>query len=181
MNGYSNWHIKALRKYSGEILKSSLTYLLILLLLLVWNFILDINFEWHSIKPFTPPSVFHRVFYSAFIFWTFGRALYYMGFYKLLHDVLVKAIGMRELYDGIKAVIWVGMIIGSYLYVVPWLFKIFNSVASVLFNAANFVLYISEPIGIAFILILTYKFVIWRFKLTDPPVLQVITVWGKKQ
>ena len=99
------WHLKTLKKYTQDILKSSLTYLLIVLSLLIWNLVFDVKFEWQTIEPFTPPSIFHRIFYSAFVFLTLGRVLYYMGVYKFLHDVIVKGFGMWGLYDAIKGII----------------------------------------------------------------------------
>jgi hypothetical protein len=175
----NTWHTKTLKRYIKDTFKSTLTYLLIILVLLVWNFVLDIRFEWQPVELFTPPSIFHRIFYSALVFCTFGRALYYMGVYKFLHDIIVKGFGMWGLYNAIKAIMWSFMVYGSYFYVVPWFFKALNSTTSFFINVANIILYISKPIGIALILVIIYKLCTTYLKLNDPIVVHIDKVFKK--
>jgi hypothetical protein len=151
-----NWHKKVLLKNAKEIVSSATTYVILALVLLLWHFALGIKFQWQTIIPLSEPSIFIRVFYSAFTFCTVGLLLYVIRFYKVLHDIVVKAFGMWELYNLIKAVLWLFLMYISYAYLVPWLFNVLNASASVLFNVANLVLYALPPVGIALILSILY-------------------------
>ncbi len=151
-----DWYKKALVKNSKEIVSSGTTYVILALVFLLWLFVLGIKFQWQPISPLSAPSIFVRVFYSAFTFCTLGLLLYVLKFYKVLHDIVVKTFGMWELYNLIKAVLWLFLMYISYAYLVPWLFNILNGGISVLFNIANLVLYALPPVGIALILSIIY-------------------------
>ncbi len=161
----NGWHKRVLLKHAKEITTNGMTYAVIALVLLLWHFALDMKFQWQQIAPLSEPSIFVRAFYSAFTFGTLGLLLYVLRFYKVLHDIMVKAFGMWELYNLIKAVIWLGLMYVSYAYLVPWLFKFLNTGASVLFNIANLVLYIAPPIGIALIVSIIYLILKNKFAL----------------
>lgn len=154
-----DWHKKVLLKNAKEVVSSGTTYIILALVLLLWNFALGIKFEWQHISPLSEPSVFVRTFYSAFTFCTLGLFLYVIRFYKVLHDIVVKAFGMWELYNLIKAVLWLLLMYISYAYLVPWLFNVLNTSASLLFNVAGLVLYVLPPVGIALILSLLYMLI----------------------
>ena len=156
----NNWHKKVLLGNAKEILSSGTTYAILALVLLLWHFALGIKFEWQAMSPLSEPSIFVRAFYSAFTFCTLGLLLYVIRFYKVLHDIVVKAFGMWEVYNLIKAVLWLFLMYISYAYLVPWLFNILNAGASVLFNIANLVLYALPPVGIALIISIIYF--LWR-------------------
>jgi hypothetical protein len=151
-----NWYKKVLIKNTKDILGSVSTYVILALVLLLWYFVLGIKFQWQSINPLSAPSVFVRSFYSAFVFCTLGLFLYVVKFYKVLHDIVVKAFGMWELYNLIKAVLWLFLMYISYAYLVPWLFDILNDGISILFNIANLTLYALPPVGITLILSIIY-------------------------
>lgn len=151
-----DWYKKVLLKNAKEVMSSGTTYVILALALLLWHFALGIKFEWQTISPLSAPSVFVRVFYSAFTFCTIGLFLYVIKFYKVLHDIVVKTLGMWELYNLIKAVLWLFLMYISYAHLVPWLFSILNTSASVLFNVASLVLYVIPPVGIALILSIMY-------------------------
>src|SRR3989338_370055 len=150
------WNKKVLLKNTKEIVGSGTTYVILAFVLLLWHFALGIKFEWQTISPLSAPSVFVRVFYSAFTFCTIGLFLYVIKFYKVLHNIVVKAFGMWELYNFIKAVLWLFLMYISYAYLVPWLFNVLNTSMSILFNIANLVIYALPPIGIALILSIVY-------------------------
>jgi len=152
----NDWYKKALLKNAKEIVSSATTYIILTFVLLLWHFALGIKFEWQSVSPLSAPSVFVRVFYSAFTFCTIGLFLYVIKFYKVLHDIVVEAFGMWELYNFIKAVLWAFLMYISYTYLVPWLFNFLNASMSILFNIANLVLYALPPVGIALILSIAY-------------------------
>src|SRR3989338_218798 len=152
----NDWYKKVLLKNAKEIVSDGTTYAILALVLLLWHFALGVKFEWQNISPLSEPSIFVRAFYSAFTFCTLCLLLYVIRFYKVLHDIVVKAFGMWELYNLIKAVLWLFLMYISYAYLVPWLFNILNSGISILFNIANLVLYALPPVGIALILSIVY-------------------------
>ena len=152
----NDWHKKVLLKNAKEILSSVKTYVILAFVLLLWHFALGIKFEWQTISPLSAPSIFVRVFYSAFTFCTIGFFLYVIKFYKVLHDIVVKLFGMWRLYNFIKTILWLFLMYISYACLVPWLFNVLNASISILFNIANFVLYILPPVGIALILSVIY-------------------------
>lgn len=152
----NDWYKKVLLKNAKEIVSDGTTYAILALVLLLWHFALGIKFEWQHIAPLSEPSVFVRAFYSAFTFCTLGLFLYVIKFYKVLHDIVVKAFGMWGLYNLIKAVLWLFLMYISYAYLVPWLFNVLNAGASVLFNIANLVLYAIPPVGASLIFSLIY-------------------------
>lgn len=152
----NDWYKKALVKNAKEIVSSGTTYVILAFVLLLWHFALGIKFEWQTISPLSAPSVFVRVFYSAFTFCTIGLFLYVIKFYKVLHDIVVKTLGMWKIYNFIKAVLWAFLMYISYVYLVPWLFSVLNASISILFNIANLVLYALPPVGIALVLSIVY-------------------------
>jgi hypothetical protein len=155
----NDWYKKVLLKNTIEIVSSATTYVILAFVLLLWHFVLGLKFQWKSISPLSEPSIFVRAFYSAFTFCTLGLFLYAIRFYKILHDIVVKIFGMWELYNLIKAVLWLFLMYISYTYLVPWLFNVLNASISILFNVANLVLYLFPPVGIAMILSISYLLV----------------------
>ena len=155
-----SWHNIALKKHLKDVFSSGITYAILALVFLLWRFALGYQFAWQNIEPFSPPSIFVRLFYSAFTFLTLGFLLYIARFYKVLHDILVKGMGLWGLYNGVKAVVWAFLMYISYQYIVPWLFSILNTGISVLFNSANLVLYTLPPVGIS--LIIGFIFILFK-------------------
>ena len=151
-----NWHKIMLKKHLKDVFSSGATYAILALVFLLWRYALGYQFARQDIEPFSPPSIFVRVFYSAFTFATLGLFLYVIRFYQVLHDILVKGMGLWGLYNSIKAIVWVFLMFISYQYIVPWLFGVLNIGVSILFNIANFVLYVLPPIGISSIFIVIY-------------------------
>lgn len=145
------WHKRVLIDNAKSVLSDATTYVVIAFVFLLWRFALGQTFEWREVAPFSEPSIFVRTFYSAFTFATLGALLYAARFYKVLHDVLVKTFGPWELYNAIKAVVWLGLMYVSYTYIVPWLFGVLNAGASVLFNIASLFLYATPPLGLGII------------------------------
>jgi len=77
-----DWYKKAIIKNTKKIVSSGTTYVILAFVLLLWHFALGIKFEWQTISPLSAPSIFVRVFYSAFTFCTIGLFLYVIKFYK---------------------------------------------------------------------------------------------------
>lgn len=157
------WPKKVLIKKIGEILKDGVTYVLIVLAFLLWRFAFGNKFKWVEISPLAPPSIFIRSFYSAFTFLTLGALLYVAKFYKVLHDILVKGFGLWGLYNAVKAVVWLILMFISYEYVVPAIFAVFNTSATILYNVMAIVLYVAPPLGIAIILIAAYGLIKYKW------------------
>ncbi len=155
----NDWYKKVILKNAKEIISSGATYLILALVLFLWHFALGIKFQWQNVSPLSEPSFFVRSFYSAFTFCTIGLLLYVAKFYKVLHDIVAKAFGMWELYNLIKAILWLFLMWVSYAYLVPWLFKFLNAGISILFNIANLVLYAIPPVGIALVLSIIFLLV----------------------
>ena len=152
----NNWYKKVLLKNAKEIVSSTETYVILLFVFLLWHFALGIKFELQQIQPLSPPSIFIRSFYSAFVFCTLGLFLYIIHFYKVLHDIIVKAFGSWELYNLIKALVWAFLMYVSYQYIVPWLFAFLNTSATILYNIVGLILYALPPIGLSLIVIISY-------------------------
>jgi hypothetical protein len=158
------WAKKVIKENLKEIFSSASAYVIFLLVFLIWNFILDIKFEWQQIEALSAPSFFVRAFYSAFTFLTLGRALYYLYFYKFLHDVIVKTFGSWKLYNLIKYAVWVFLMFVSYQYIVPWLFGVLNGIISLLYNIAGLALYVFPLVGISLVATIIYLLLKERYK-----------------
>jgi hypothetical protein len=161
----NDWYKKVIIKNAKEIVSSAITYIILSFVLLLWYFVLGIKFQWQNINPLSEPSFFIRSFYSAFTFCTLGRVLYKVRFYKLLYDIIVRTLGSPELFNAIKAALWIFLMYLSYAYIVPWIFNVLNFSLSLLFNIANLALYAFPPVGIALILSFVYMLPYKKLKL----------------
>jgi len=163
----NEWHKTVLLKYAKDIVGSASTYLILALVFLLWRFAFSIEFHWQQIEPFEQPSIFVRTFYSAFTFATLGLFLYIIQFYRVLHDILVKGMGLWGLYNFIKAIVWACLMYISYQWIVPWLFTILNTSISFLYNIAGLVLYVLPPVGVTLVAAIAFTF--WKIKKSSPP------------
>jgi len=146
------WHKEAIIKNIKETLSSAFFYLVFLLIVLIWSLFIGKSFQWQSISPIEEPSLWHRAFYSALVFVTFGAFLYWIKFYRLLHSIFVKLLGDWKLYNGIKRAIWALLILAMYFYVVPLIVDILNAIISCLYNLLGLFLYLFPPFGIVLII-----------------------------
>lgn len=146
-----NWHTKVLKEYKKEIMYSAAFSFVVALGYLIWSHLQGSVFVWQSISPIEQPSILVRVFYSALAFAVPGYLLYVAGFYKFLHNVIIRGLRDWQLYRGIKAVIWVGLIFLMY-EVFGVIVSIMNAVLSFFYNIFKLVLYISPGIGVFLIL-----------------------------
>jgi hypothetical protein len=74
--------------------------------------------------------------------------LYFSGFYKKLHDVVVKEFGAWDLYHGIKKVIWLTLM-GFTYWVLPKIVHVLSAVISFFYNVLTLTLYLSPALGTA--------------------------------
>lgn len=146
-----NWHTKVLKEHKKEVTYSTVFSFVISLGYLIWSYAQGSVFVWQSISPIEQPSILVRVFYSALAFAVPGYLLYIAGFYKFLHNVIVRGLRDWQLYRGIKAVIWVGLMFLMY-EVFGVIVSIMNAGLSFFYNVFKLVLYISPGIGIFLIL-----------------------------
>jgi hypothetical protein len=153
------WHKRVLVEQTKEVLTSAIPYVVFLLTLLLWHFALGAKFQWVEVKPLSEPEFFYRAFYSAFTFCTLGFLLYEARFYKVLHDIIVKGLGLWGLYNLIKAAVWLLLMYVSYQYLVPAVFTVLNTSASVLYNGAGMVVYALPSVGITVVFVLIYVLV----------------------
>lgn len=147
-----SWQKNILNKYRKEILFSAVFTLLFSFSLLFWHFGLGKSFEWTKIEPISAPSLLERYFYSAFVYVTIGAFLYWIKFYRLLHEITVGFFGDWRLYKDIKNFIWTALILTSYFWIVPKIVDILNSIISFFYNIFGLILYSSPAIGIALII-----------------------------
>lgn len=146
------WYNKQINKLFNETINTTAFALVFLFSLSVWHFILGQGYEWQTIAPISEPSIFQRALYSALTFVTLGAALYELGFYKFLYQV----IGDWQAYKEAKKIIWLLLMGLMFFIIVPITVSILNHIISFGYNIFNFVIYIFPPLGIAAILAIAY-------------------------
>jgi hypothetical protein len=159
------WHAKNLKKYSKEIFKSSILYLIIAIVLSLWYFFSGYDFNWTQISPLEAPSIFERTFYSALTFLTLGAFLYKIKFYKFLYNIL----GDWRSFKEAKALIWAGLLYLMFFKIVPKFFDILNSIISFGYNLFNLILYIIPPVGISIGLFIIGFYIYKKVKILPGP------------
>lgn len=147
-----SWQKNILNKYRKEILFSAVFTLLFSFFILLWHFGLDKSFRWTKIEPISAPSLLERYFYSAFVYVTIGAFLYLIKFYQLLHKITVGFLGDWRLYKDIKGIIWGGLILVSYFWIVPKVVGILNVIISFLYNILGLILYSFPALTITLII-----------------------------
>lgn len=143
-----SWYKKVLKENKKEIASSAAFAVVFALAVLLWHFTLGKSFQWQTISPIEAPSLFIRAFYSALVFVTFGAFLYWIRFYQFLYHL----ISDRQLYRGIKGLIWGSLILFMYFWVVPTVVEILNAIISFFYNVLNLILYLFPPLGVSLIL-----------------------------
>jgi hypothetical protein len=157
-----SWYKKVLQEFRTEIWYSALLSFVVSLAYLLWSHWHGTLFEWKPISLIEQPSLLYREFYSAFVFVTVGAFLYYVvKLWKFLYFIFVKTLHSRELYEFVKWIVWMSLILITYFYIVPVVVDILNAVISFFYNIFNLILYLSPTIGIFVILcvVLGYSFI----------------------
>lgn len=167
-----SWYKNTLQKYRKEITQSAVASFVLSLVFLFYTWHLGNIFVWQPISLIEQPSIFARVFYSSLVFIGPGRYLYHkLKFYKILHDVVVKGFGMWGLYNLIKTAVWAIMFYATYL-VVGIVIEMFNTLASILVNIFNLVLYLSPTLGLFVFLTIFISYIYGR-AIEEPVVLDL--------
>lgn len=142
-----SWYKKVLKENKREVASSAAFAVVFALAILLWHFMLGKSFQWETISPIEAPSIFSRALYGALVFVTFGAFLYWVRFYQFLYQL----ISDRQLYRGIKGLIWGSLILVMYFWVVPTVVEILNAIISFLYNILNLILYLFPPLGVSLI------------------------------
>ena len=152
------WHKRSIKKTGREVAAGTAFSTTFVLALFLWNFALGKTFIWQTIAPVSAPPLVYEI-YSAMVFVTFGAFLYWIRFYKFLHFIFVETLGDWRTYKQVKAIIWL-LLIGLAYAAITKIVDAINSTLSVVLNLANFLLYLSPPLGAG--LIVAAIVYIWR-------------------
>lgn len=156
----NNWHEKVLKKHKKEVVYSAIISIIIAVLFSLWHYSSGEVFQWIEFHPISAPSLFSRAIYSALTFISVGALLYTLGFYKLLHDLIVKTLGNWRLYKKIKEFIWTFLILFMMFKFIPWVVDFLNAIISFFYNIWILLLYLFPSLIIFTIPFLIILFVI---------------------
>lgn len=152
------WHKRSIKKTGREVAAGAAFSITFVLAFFLWNFALGKIFTWQTLAPVSAPPLVYGI-YSAIVFVTFGAFLYWIRFYKFLHFIFVETLGDWQTYKQIKAIIWF-LLIGLAYIAITKIVDAINTTLSFFLNLANFLLYLSPPLGMA--LIVAAIVYIWR-------------------
>src|SRR3989338_9358564 len=125
-----SWYKKVLKENKKDIVSSAAFAVVFALAILLWHFALSKSFQWETINPIEAPSIFSRALYSALVLVTFGAFLYWVRFYQFLYHLAVRGLRDRQLYRGIKGLLWGSLILIMYFWVVPKVVELLNAIIS---------------------------------------------------
>lgn len=155
------WYKKVLKENKKEIVSSAIFAVVFALAVLLWHFAIGKSFQWESISPIEEPSIFNRVLYGALVFVTLGAFLYWIRFYQFLYHITVRGLRDRQLYRGIKGLLWGLLILIMYFWVVQKVVESLNAIISFFYNLLNLALYLFPPLGVSLI-IFSIGYIIFR-------------------
>jgi hypothetical protein len=147
-----SWHADAIKKFITEYKKEIAATTLVILLLTVFHLVSDRTFQWRKIEPFPEPTLTMRLL-SALVFDTFGLILYRLKFYYVLYIFFVVILRSRELFYALKKIVWFALMFIMGFWVAPWFIDTLNSIVSIFYNSALYVLYLFTPYGASMLLI----------------------------
>ncbi len=155
------WYRKVIKENGKGIASSAAFAVIFALAILLWHFAFGKSFQWEAISPIEEPSIFNRVLYSALVFVTFGAFLYWIRFYQFLHHIVVRGLRDRQLYNGIKGLIWGSLILVMYFWVIPKVVELLNAIISFFYNILNLALYLFPPLGVSLI-VFSISYIIFK-------------------
>lgn len=147
------WYQKILTKFRKELLMSAIVSLIVSFLLLLWHYNFGKSFEWTNLEVLSVPTFFERALYSAIVFVTLGRLLYWIGVYQVLHLIFVSMLGVFRLYKGIKKLLWWGLMLAMYFWIIPKTVEVVNAIISFFYNVVVYLLYLAPRLIGSFIII----------------------------
>lgn len=122
---------------------------------MLWQINSSNTYEWKKIEPISAPDIFQRTFYSALTFITLGAFLYFIRFYQALHFIIVEIIGSWSLYNGVKSLIWLLLMLTVYSFF-PIIVDVINNIISFFYNIYSFIVFINHPLGITLCIATVY-------------------------
>lgn len=146
------WYLSVLRAYSQKTIVSTGIILIALLIGATIQLSNGTVFEWKNIEPIEQPDLMSRLVYSALVFVSLGAILYWLHFYKLLSMIFGSD---RRGYREAKRLVWTGLILVMYFYIVPTVVNLLNSSISFAYNIALLILYLSPVLFVITIITLT--------------------------
>ncbi|MBM3210450.1 hypothetical protein FJZ39_03890 [Candidatus Saccharibacteria bacterium] len=163
MSRRTPWFEHVLSEYSRSTVVAVSAILAVLLMLSLVQFVKGGAFVWNDIALIDQPDILSRTFYSALTFVSIGAILYQLQFYRFLSWIFGSD---RSSYKEAKRIIWVGLILIMYWYIVPVIVDLLNSTVSFAYNVSLLVLYLSPVlfIGVAGLFIVA---TVYRVKLKN--------------
>lgn len=150
--------MRVLSEYSRSTVGAVSAILGVLLALSIIQFMNGGSYAWNDIALINQPDILSRAFYSALTFVSIGAILYRLQFYKFLSLIFGSD---RTSYKEAKHLVWVGLMLAMYWYVVPVIVDLLNIGVSFVYNASMLVLYLSPVLfmGVAcvFVIITIYR------------------------
>lgn len=115
----------------------------------LWYFIQGKPFEWHSISPIPQPDLLPREVLSYIAFFTIGAFLYYVvRLWQILKFICKDILDSWELYNFVKVIVWIALLLFTQFYLVPTAVNWLNAVISFFYNLWFLLLYISPALAI---------------------------------
>lgn len=159
-----SWHKNTLLKYKKEITQSAVLSFVLALVFAVYLWHLGNTFVWEPVTPIEQPNIFDRPFYSALVYLGPGALIYGSGFYKILYAPFRGTRGGYREYKKMKRDFWDLLMLVMYLYVIPFMIDVLNTIASFFYNTFKFILYLSPALGLFIFLSIFISYIYSRAK-----------------
>lgn len=156
------WYKNAIRKYAIDSTGAILGAILATVIMLIWFYFTSDTYEWQSIDiiplvPWIPYLI------SALTFATIWRVLYKTKLiYPPLYFICITLLRDRRLYDDFKAFIWAFLMLFMWIIALPVFVSFINFLISLVVNVLFFLFYISPPLFISWVIILSISYFISR-------------------
>ncbi len=158
------WYKKALSKFKKELITSAILAMIVSLLLLIAHYNFGKTFEWTNLEVLSAPTFFDRVLYSAMTYVSVGAFLYFIRVYQLIYFIFITLLGAFRLHKMFKQLLWWGLMLAMYFWIVPKTIEVVNAILSFFYNIAVYLIYLTPRfigsfvvISMIFILFQKYK------------------------
>jgi hypothetical protein len=148
-----HWYNREIRKYTIGTMGMVVWTLIATIFVSVWVYFTSDYYEWQNIEiiPLVP---WVRILLSALTYVTLWRLLYKSQIvYRPLHFVIVRIFRNKKLYNEAKDIIWFVLLGVMCFVILPVIVSFLNFLISCVYNFALFLIYISPPIAILWIMI----------------------------
>lgn len=158
-----NWYRDAVTKFFKQYYKELTSTVLFIVLLVLYHLIFGGKFESRLICQLPEPSIPLRAL-SGLVFMTFGKVLYHLWFYFILHKIVVVGLRDKWLYKDIKRIIWYGMMFFMGFVVAPWIIDQLNKLFLAACNTPYYLTHLFPPYGLSLVAFVVYLIIIYRKK-----------------